>query len=163
MKYQEMTAEQKLDRSRKNYAARLAKHGIEKIRSDERIFAKRYREKADKRVLHAKWERAYRRARPAYKLLRHAKERARELGLPFDIVEADIQVPVVCPVLGIALVVGNGRQHDGSPSIDRIIPSLGYVKGNIAVISLRANRIKQNASPEELEAVAAWVRVHRCQ
>lgn len=48
-------------------------------------------------------------------------------------------------------------QHS-SPSIDRIIPELGYVRGNIAVISMRANKLKSDATSEELERISAWMR-----
>lgn len=37
------------------------------------------------------------------------------------------------------------------PSLDKIIPKLGYVKGNVWVVSNKANRIKSNATIEELE------------
>lgn len=39
------------------------------------------------------------------------------------------------------------------PSVDRIIPELGYTKGNVRVISNRANLLKNNASIEEIELV----------
>jgi hypothetical protein len=44
-----------------------------------------------------------------------------------------------------------------SPSLDRIKPELGYVPGNIQVISARANVMKNDATPEELLAFANWV------
>ena len=45
---------------------------------------------------------------------------------------------------------------DASPSIDRIIPTLGYVRGNVIVVSLKANRIKNDATPDELMEVARF-------
>jgi hypothetical protein len=41
--------------------------------------------------------------------------------------------------------------------MDRIIPQLGYVKGNIAFISVLANSIKQNVTEKELYSVADWL------
>jgi hypothetical protein len=70
-------------------------------------------------------------------------------------------VPDKCPILGIELFIsekGVGRT-DNSPSLDRIIPSLGYVKGNIAVISQRANRIKNDATLEEITKLKAWLEI----
>lgn len=101
--------------------------------------------------------RSYREKHLAQGLVTNAQDRARRLGLPCDITKDDIIIPKTCPVLGIELRIGNGKQHDASPSLDRFIPSLGYVKGNICVISLRANRIKNNATAEELMTVAKWV------
>lgn len=77
-------------------------------------------------------------------------------GVPFSLVLEDIKVPEVCPILGIPLCPGVGRHGPGSPSIDRIVPSLGYVPENILVVSHRANQIKSNATPSELVAVALF-------
>jgi len=93
---------------------------------------------------------------PRFRLLRHARERAKKYGVPLDINREDIVIPVVCPALGIPLSRGVGGHKDGSPSLDRIIPAKGYVKGNIAVLSHRANRLKQDAALEELEALVRW-------
>lgn len=60
-------------------------------------------------------------------------------------------------MLGLALSLGAGKSHDNSPTLDRIVPDLGYVPGNVAVISFRANAIKRNATVAELKAVAAWL------
>lgn len=87
-----------------------------------------------------------------------AKCRAKRLGIPFTISKSDIFVPKVCPVLGVELKVGAGLNGDNSPSLDRINPSFGYVPGNIAVISYRANRIKNDATIEELDAVVRYVK-----
>jgi hypothetical protein len=83
-------------------------------------------------------------------LLMNARARAKKAGLPFDVTEDDLLVPTHCPALGLDLSV-----HP--LSIDKIIPSLGYVKGNVQVLSMKANRMKQDASPEELKRFAEWV------
>lgn len=93
-----------------------------------------------------------------YRMWQHASSRAREIGLPFDIGPADIVIPAFCPLLGIPIFSGNRRSHANSPSLDRIIPSLGYVRGNVWVISHRANAIKQDASLEELELLVKNLR-----
>lgn len=89
-------------------------------------------------------------------MLANAKARAAKAGVPFALTRADIVIPTHCPVLGIELVRRIGRKGgaDSSPSLDRVIPSLGYVPGNVVVVSRRANRIKTDATTEELEAVA---------
>jgi hypothetical protein len=58
---------------------------------------------------------------------------------------------MVCPLLGVPLQVGVGTFTDASPSLDRKIPALGYVKGNVWVVSFRANNLKRDASTRELE------------
>ena len=92
-----------------------------------------------------------------YRLWSKAKERAKEEGVPFKISPLDVIVPASCPVLGIPIYPGIGKQTPNSPSLDKIIPQLGYVRGNIKVVSYRANTIKQNATAEELRKVADYV------
>ena len=90
---------------------------------------------------------------PEYQMWARAKRRAEAEGLPFDLNPADISIPDMCPVFGWPLKVGNGASHDASPSLDKLDPSKGYVKGNVWVISHLANRIKNNASLEKLQSV----------
>ena len=92
---------------------------------------------------------------------RNAKERAVKKGIPFDIEVEDIIIPTVCPVLGIQIYPAfrkdNGdRFSNNSPSIDRIDITKGYTKGNIMVISWRANRIKSDATIEEIKLIAQY-------
>lgn len=101
---------------------------------------------------------ARRRKNPAVYLLRVARKRASERGLPFNLTIEDVVVPIVCPVIGIPLVVGDERCGPASPTLDRVIPALGYVRGNVVVISHRANTIKSDATLSELLAVARYVR-----
>lgn len=86
-------------------------------------------------------------------LLSNAKNRAKSKNLPFNLTLDDIIIPNECPLLNIPLQEGIGIYTDNSPTLDRIVPELGYVKGNIQVISMRANRIKDNASFEEFERI----------
>jgi len=95
--------------------------------------------------------REYLRAKPPeYHMFTRAKDRAKKANQPFNITIEDIIIPAVCPYLGIPLQVNRKKQNDGSPSLDRINPSLGYIKGNIEVISNKANAMKYNATSEEL-------------
>jgi hypothetical protein len=87
-----------------------------------------------------------------------ARNRARWDKVPFDIRKEDIIIPLMCPVLGIPIGKGENTPRDNWPNLDRIIPKLGYVRGNIAVISGRANRIKSDGTAEEHEAVARYIR-----
>lgn len=92
------------------------------------------------------------------KNLQVAKRRAEDKSLPFNITMEDLPCPTHCPVLGIPLFYGN---KINSPSIDRIIPALGYTRGNVRVISTRANLLKSNVTdPEELQKVVDDLR--RC-
>lgn len=106
-------------------------------------------------------ERARRISDPRRLMLSRAKRRAKLFNLPFALVIADIIVPRRCPVLGLTLMVGERRSGACSPSLDRIDPRRGYVRDNIAVISQRANQIKNEATLEDLHAVLRWVERHR--
>lgn len=81
--------------------------------------------------------------------LRTTKANSRKLGLPFDLLPEEIEVPEYCPYLNIKLEWGKGIQ-DGTPSIDRIVPSDGYVKTNIQIISHLANAMKNKATVEQM-------------
>jgi len=59
--------------------------------------------------------------------------------------------------LGIPIAARSGSFSDHSPSIDRTVPHLGYVKGNVTIMSYRANRIKCHASLDELRAIVAYM------
>jgi hypothetical protein len=97
---------------------------------------------------------------PERNLWYDAKKRAKKRGVAFEIDWKDIIIPEVCPVLGIKLERTGMNNRDSSPSLDCIIPNLGYVVGNIAVISYRANRIKNDASLEDIKRVLQWLRAH---
>lgn len=91
-------------------------------------------------------------------LLSRVKSSAKAKNIPFNLTLEDIVIPTHCPVLGIALEFGKSSSDAGwrenSPSLDRIYPAGGYTKGNVIVVSYRANRIKNDATVAELLSVA---------
>ncbi len=91
----------------------------------------------------------WRAANPEKKMLLMARQRARAEGLPFDLELVDIVIPETCPVLGTPM-------H--KPSLDQVIPRGGYTKKNTWVISMEANRLKQNATVEQLELIIAYMK-----
>lgn len=94
---------------------------------------------------------------PVRNLYDRIKYRAKRKHIPFNLKLEDIIIPEICPVLGIPLSI-NYHKHpaDNSPSVDRIIPSKGYIKENIIIISNKANRIKTDATAEEIDKVAKF-------
>jgi hypothetical protein len=91
-------------------------------------------------------------------MISSSKRRAHKAGVPHTITKTDIVIPEMCPVFGIPLYpgIGRGPQHN-APSLDRIVPELGYVPGNVQVISHLANSMKRDASSEQLVQFAEWV------
>ena len=106
----------------------------------------------------------YRRLRqedPVALLLKGAKDRSRIKGLSCTITREDIDIPDVCPILGIPIVInvlGNdGGKRDSSPRLDRVHPERGYVPGNVRVISNKANRLKADNTVETLWAILTYI------
>jgi hypothetical protein len=133
-------------------------------RSHCKLCVSEYRKRNRKRINlnHSKWYTS----NPQYlsipkRLVRFAKARAKRFGVPFSITENDIIVPDKCPVLNIPIDLKHRSRSDNSPSLDRIIPSEGYVPGNVAVISYRANRIKNNGTAHDHRLIADWMDLQR--
>lgn len=99
----------------------------------------------------------FRKRNPKVQLLVNARVRSRSAKVPFDLTVDDFEIPEFCPVFGVHLRYGTTKDHNNAPSLDRIIPELGYVKGNIAVISHRANYIKNSGTVEEHRKIANWI------
>ena len=88
----------------------------------------------------------------------NSRRRAKDFSLAFNIDPTDCISPKYCPILGIKLEQNNDKSFsENSPSLDRIDPKKGYVKGNVQVISMKANRMKNNGSIEELLLISKWV------
>lgn len=88
---------------------------------------------------------------PRKVMLNHARQRAKEKNIEFNIEISDVIIPVNCPLLNIPIFVSDVKLGPNSPSLDRIDSTKGYVKGNVMVISFRANTAKGNLSIAELE------------
>ena len=93
--------------------------------------------------------------------LNNAKRRAAKSGISFTITLAWVEAnaPDNCPALGFPLKYDNSASFRDSPAVDRIDNSRGYEPDNCWVVSMLANRIKTNATVDELEAVARAVRL----
>lgn len=92
-------------------------------------------------------------------MLGRAKRRAAQQGWEFSITEEDFDIPAVCPIYGIHLdQYADGVNNPHTPSLDRIDNTKGYVRGNVHVISQRANKHKNDATKEELLMLAEWAK-----
>ena len=91
------------------------------------------------------------------KKLTQKKHNARVRGVAFSLKLSDLYpLPEFCPALGIRINYNATGPQDDALSIDRLDPNQGYVPGNIALVSMRANRIKNNANLEELKKLVAF-------
>ena len=140
---------------RKNKEALREKQKIYHLKNREAIL-KRQRintlknKEASKRYRQKKWEK---------QRIKGAVHRAKAKNLPFNITEEYVKSitpkDMICPALGIKMNT-SVEDLDSKPSLDRLVPEKGYVKGNVIVVSFRVNRIKTDATPEELMKVAIF-------
>ena len=82
------------------------------------------------------------------------------MGVPFTLEVRDITIPSFCPVLELPLKPSEGdvTGRENSPSLDRIDPRKGYIVGNVAVISYRANVLKGDSSLDELKLMGKFLK-----
>lgn len=77
----------------------------------------------------------------------------------WDIEFGDLTFPTHCPVFGMELdYFCENAWKDNSPSFDRVDSSKGYVKGNVVIMSWKANRIKNNGTADEHQKIADFMR-----
>jgi hypothetical protein len=149
--------------------ARLTEEGRVRVNEHTQRWAKKNRSKinAGRKAWLAKnpdyekdWIAADRTKNPVRYIFRGAKNRAKALGIEFTIVHEDIVVPTHCPVLGIELRYSRGEKGFAasySPSLDRFDNDKGYTKGNIRVISNRANLLKRDGTLDEFRKIVAYM------
>ena len=88
---------------------------------------------------------------PEYLIWYRAKNNAKEKQMDFNLEIEDIEIPTLCPYLGVELLTeSNQSRNPNYYSIDRIDSTKGYSKGNVQVISLLANTMKNNATIDQL-------------
>ena len=91
---------------------------------------------------------------------RDAKNRAVKKGVPFELTTAYIKTLMndTCPIFGTDFNYGKNKGiQPTSPTLDRIVPELGYVEGNVVIISAQANHIKSAYTSKEIYLVADWL------
>ena len=124
----------------------------EKVKSAKQQWQKANPEKAN--LINQQW----RKKNPARWILTRARGNAKRKNLKFNLTIEDISpLPEKCPVLGIKLRQAQTPQDPNGWSIDRVNNKKGYVKGNIAIISLRANKLKSDGSLKEFKALINWL------
>ena len=155
-------------------ACRGAAHAKYAVRNRERInertriwrHAKGGRD-VERQSYRKRWDTNPLRRRAAV-LIRGISARVKEFGLPLDV--DLVTVPFMmdwltrqpnCECCGQAFQIApgtKGRPHPRTPSVDRIIPKNGYVKNNVALLCCRCNMVKLDATPDELNHIATWLR-----
>lgn len=90
-------------------------------------------------------------------MIRRIRHRCKKAGIEFRLKLSDIHIPECCPVLGHRFILDAiGYRDEYSPSLDRIDRTLGYLPGNVIVVSCRVNRIKNDSTLDELVAIASF-------
>jgi hypothetical protein len=86
----------------------------------------------------------------------NAKGRAKKLDIDFGLTKEWLtaNAPTHCPLLGIELTYTAETSVPNCASIDRVDSLKGYTQDNCKIISFKANRIKSNATLEEIEILA---------
>jgi hypothetical protein len=103
-----------------------------------------------------------RKQNPVRHMLSDARKRAKIKNIEFSLTNNDIKIPSHCPILGMELLQGSGHRLPNSPSLDRIDNSKGYIRGNIMVISFRANALKNDGIIDEFRKIIQYMENHSC-
>jgi hypothetical protein len=146
-------------RARQNYYAK----NWERILAGQR---RRYAEKVAKegKPFHdknnAKTRRSNIKLGLPHRIFQQARNRAKKLDVPFTIKFSDLTWPTHCPVFDTKLnyAIPNRRKLNASaqPSLDRFNNKRWYVKGNVRVVSMKANTHKGNLSAAELRSLVRY-------
>lgn len=140
---------------RKAYRKAYYEANKEKLQEQGRKSARRWRAKHPDKIREA-WEKWYA-ENPGMKMIHRIKSKANHSNIPFDLTPSDIQIPNICPILGIPITFDDPKAP-GYPNLDRIVPSKGYVSGNVKIISRKANLMKQDGTAEQHEAIAKYIK-----
>jgi hypothetical protein len=149
---------------------KISRQRVKQICAKARIDSKKIKDERNRKNLEdrmtAKWGKDWRNdeVRKSYLYqamrakFRSKKANATRLGYEFTVQFGDIEFPTHCPILGIQLdYFAEEGWKDNSPSFDRLDPKKDYCKGNVFVISMRANRIKNDGTAEEHYQIAEFM------
>lgn len=100
--------------------------------------------------------REWRAKNPEKTIHSRTKTRAAKAGVLFALTFDDITIPEKCPACGVVMEVGRLHGIKNSPSLDRIVPELGYIAENCVVVCFECNRLKNDCTPERLYRVADY-------
>ena len=139
----------------RNREAILAKRKADYENNKEKQLAynKQWRQQNPERF--QEYRKRWEKKSPTYIMYHNAKRRAAECNIPFDLDWKSLEIPENCPILGIKL---GTHTRESTASLDRVIPSLGYVNSNVRIISMRANRLKNDATVEELQKILEYMK-----
>lgn len=141
------------NKSTKDGKSHQCKECYSLYRSKNRDYNRKYmemRRKTDNETLKKIKRKSWRNLDPRKRMLSHAKQRSRLKGFEFNLELEDIIIPPVCPLLLIPFEYGEKGKYSLVSTLDRIDSTKGYIKGNIWVISMKANSMKNSATREEL-------------
>jgi len=143
--YNSKTTEDKLTYSCKTCMTTYRQQNKEK----SKLYMRSLREFDNEKVKLTR-NKSYRNTSPLEKILRQSKHRAKAKYIEFDIELKDLTLPTKCPYLKVPFIIGTKDNYEYTHSIDRIDNNKGYIKGNVEIITKKANSMKNNASAEEL-------------
>jgi len=103
------------------------------------------------RAAATKYARRWARTKPEKRMATAARHRAKKKGLPFTMTHEDIHISDACPICGGGMSPSNRIM---TPSLDRLIPSLGYTPDNIWVVCYQCNVRKNSSSTQDLYRIA---------
>ncbi len=129
------------------------------IRKDNSNKPRPYCKECAKDIVKARYA-FHRKSNPFLHRCTRAKSRAAGLKVPFDLTPEYLESiwTGYCPVLEVPLELATDRENELAAELDRFVPSLGYVQGNVNWLSRKANRVKNNVSIEELEKLLEWMK-----
>ena len=147
------------ERNREKVLEFMRKYNIE--HSEERL-EWRNNHKRKIKILSQSWQKNARVTTPWICLFRGAKQRAKKKNIQFNLTKEYLESiwpkDGKCPISGIILDLYSNKHNVNSPTIDRIIPEIGYLPGNVAIISRQMNTIKQNITdPNVFRKLADWL------
>lgn len=119
----------------------------------QRLYMRNLRDTDNERVKEVR-RTSYRNTPPYLKVFYQSQSRAKVRNIEFNLQPEDITVPDECPYLKVPFIIGTKENYQYTHSLDRIDNDKGYIKGNVEVITKKANSMKNSASTEELISFA---------